>query len=323
MKDEILIELQKPFKLKARKGLGGQTFHYVPSDDVVERMNKIFKGNWSTEVLSITEKEGHVLAHVRVSVLDTETKTMFYHEGFAGQYIARYTEGPRRGQVIDIGNSYKAAISKAIKVACSRWGVGLRLDPELSESEPNDLNVPEIISQNPDQLEVPSPQQIDTSGTSVDIPDFNTSTTSHSDTLVTANDLQSPSVDFNPESHIVSKDNFEMPNTPEVPLEAVSKTNQQNDVSQEEVQVDPLPANSSVLPDIPENVAESFDVPFDMEPATLTAVQETAITILMEQYGFSYEELAKKALERDTFPPLKELTYKDAVKILQYGNNLK
>jgi len=298
MKNEILTELQKPFKLKARKGVGGQTFYYVPSDDVVERMNNVFRGNWSTEVLSITEKEGYILAHVRVSALDPETKNIFHHEGFAGQYIARYTEGPRKGQVVDIGNSYKAAISKAIKVACSRWGVGLRLDPELSDvdGDTTGVGVSETTPSTPPN-------------NNLDIPDLNQPTNTNNTIDTTFSKPVSTEVNLNPEIPIV-----EQPS--EMPLETTPTP-----VSDEQIPV--TDSTPSVLPDIPENVSESFDMPTDMEPPNLTPVQETAITILMDQYGLSYEELAKKALGRDTFPPLKELEYKDAVKILQYGNNLK
>jgi len=296
MKEEILQELGKPFKLKARKGVGGKTFYYVSSDDIVERMNNVFKGNWNTEVLSVTEREGHVLAHVRVSVLDSDTGTMFYHEGFAGHYIARYTDGPRRGQIIDIGNSYRAAISKAIKVACSKWGVGLRLDQDLSDTEHDKPIVPEIVTKQA-QTNVKPPQSAQTQNDyPFDIPNFNEN----------INVSQQPTTETKAESPIP------VDLTPETPVVPVSNS----------VPSEASPA-VSVLPDIPENVSSSFDIPAETEPALLTPVQETAIKILIEQYGLSYEELAKQALGRDNFPPLNELDYKDAVKILQYGNNLK
>lgn len=268
-------------------------------------MNNIFKGNWSTEVLSITEKEGYILAHVRVSVLDPESGILFHHEGFAGQYIARYTEGPRRGQVVDIGNSYKAAISKAIKVACSRWGVGLRLDPELSDIDSDTTTLPNNLPPGVGETTPSTPPD----NNNLDIPDLNQSININNTIDTAFNKPSSAEVNLNPEAPVVEQ-------SPEIPLETMSAP-----VSDE--QIPTTDSAPSVLPDIPENVSESFEVPVDMEPPNLTPVQETAITILMDQYGLSYEELAKKALGRDTFPPLKELEYKDAVKILQYGNNLK
>jgi recombination DNA repair RAD52 pathway protein len=51
MQKEILDKLYESFELKARPGQGGMTFKYVPSDDIVDRMNKVFMGDWSTEVM--------------------------------------------------------------------------------------------------------------------------------------------------------------------------------------------------------------------------------------------------------------------------------
>jgi len=323
MHEEVLKKLKEPFNFKARKGQGGKTFYYVPSDDVVERMNEVFKGNWSTEVLSIKEKEGYVLAHVRVSALDQETGIMFKHEGFAGQYIARYTEGPRRGQVVDIGNSYKAAISKAIKVACSRWGVGLRLDPDLIDSEQPPVDgIPQSVQQSLGQQ---SPVQTVPN----DIPQESTQPATTN--VVT----QTPDIPFFDNSPVVDKPAPEQQTPSQVDLPSVNLDPTTPVVdqtvstpSEPQPKTSPATANAAsqaanVLPDIPENVTDSLEIPQDVGPQKLTSVQETAISILMEQYNLSYDELAKKALGRDTFPPLSELEYKDAVKILQYGNNLK
>jgi recombination DNA repair RAD52 pathway protein len=50
MREDILKQLYETFQLREREGQGGMRFKYVPNEDVINRMNKIFKGDWSTEV---------------------------------------------------------------------------------------------------------------------------------------------------------------------------------------------------------------------------------------------------------------------------------
>ena len=139
MHKDILEQLYKPFDLKARQGVGGKTFKYVPSDDIVDRMNKVFQGNWTTEVMEAKIIEDQILMRVRVTVTDpknTDTENnWFFQEGYASQPIARYTFGDKKDQSIDIGNSYKSAMSKAIKTAVAKWGVALYLTESDNDGE--------------------------------------------------------------------------------------------------------------------------------------------------------------------------------------------
>jgi hypothetical protein len=130
MDTDVLKELESPFKLKAREGVGGKVFKYVPSEDIVNRMNKVFEGNWSTEVMSSEIVEDNVLMCVRVYVsVNTQANSeVYYHDGYASHPLARYGGGANQGKIIDVGNSYRSAASKAIKTACTRWGVALYLE---------------------------------------------------------------------------------------------------------------------------------------------------------------------------------------------------
>ena len=138
MHKDTLKELYEPFELKARPGQGGKTFKYVPSNDIVDRMNKVFSGNWSTEVVEKEILDDQILIRVRVYVEDpmlVDSNRQYWQEGYASQSIARFTQGPKSGQIIDLGNSYKSAMSKAIKTAVARWGVGLYLEGESIQEE--------------------------------------------------------------------------------------------------------------------------------------------------------------------------------------------
>lgn len=134
MKPELIERLYDPFELKVREGLGGMKFKYVPSNDIIDRMNKLFEGCWSTEVTSQERMDDFVIVRVSVSAYDSTTEQWFSHAGYGSGSVMRYSGGNKAGQIIDLGNAYKSAESKAIKNACSRWGVGLYLE-EAHEDE--------------------------------------------------------------------------------------------------------------------------------------------------------------------------------------------
>jgi hypothetical protein len=56
----------------------------------------------------------------------------------------------------------------------------------------------------------------------------------------------------------------------------------------------------------------------------LTDVQKVAIETIMSVHNLSFQELASAALKRsDNLPTeLDKVTYRDAVSLIQYGNNL-
>lgn len=57
----------------------------------------------------------------------------------------------------------------------------------------------------------------------------------------------------------------------------------------------------------------------------LTDIQKVAIETIISVHGIKYEDLVKRALNRtDNLPQaLEQIKYNDAVKIIQFGNNLK
>ena len=165
MKTEVMSQLTAAFNLKERKGVGNTLFKYVATEDILERMNTVFKGNWSTEVRTVDTFEDQVVVCVRVWVLDPETNQLFWHDGHASHPIQRFTSGSNAGKAMDVGNTYKAAVSKAIKTAVTRWGVALFLEddaePEVKAATPAFAGFSDLIPgvQSAPALNVPSVKQ--------------------------------------------------------------------------------------------------------------------------------------------------------------------
>lgn len=125
MDERILKKLYETFVLSERKGTGGMVFKYVPNEDVINRMNKVFEGNWCTRVIDKDIVDDQVIVEVQVDIYDPDHEKVYTHTGFGSQQIMRYNQGPNAGKIIDIGNAYKGALAKGIVNACTRWGVGL------------------------------------------------------------------------------------------------------------------------------------------------------------------------------------------------------
>ena len=304
MDENKLSQLYAPFEVKARPGQGGQTFKYVPSDDIIDRMNKVFAGKWDTEVISSEIVEDQVLIHVRVSVEDDDKK--YYHDGYASQQIARFSQGPRQGQSIDIGNVYKSAMSKAIKTAVAKWGVGLYLDEKHENSGGFGSNPVEGF---PYSETAPSPPQ----GTPQ---------------AAAAPPQGPPPQSSNP----FETSGAGMPaSTP--------TTNSTNPFGAPESTTAQTPAQQSVQSDSPFESAPATDAAPSMPapPASfdtntgggqaasekLTDVQKTAIESSMEAHNMDFSRLIAEALPDVQNPPatIDEVTYEQAIRLIQFNNN--
>lgn len=300
MKPEVLAELYEPFKLKSRQGLGGKTFQYAPSEDVIHRMNTVFGGNWSTEVTLEKVVEEQVLMSVRVTVYDPDTESWYSQEGFASHPISRYTKGENTGKIIDIGNVYRSAMSKAIKTACAKWGVGLYLDG--SHRVGVAAGKKEAIPTPPDKDSTPPvtvnvPGEIPTAGAAGNSTPFPIPT--------------------------------EVPPTAAPPANTPPITNVPADVTAPVV-TEAQPATYDTPPVFTnENVVTNTSNTNNFQPASggnemVTPVQKVAIQANMDFNKMEFTELASKALKRtDDLPDIDHLTYDEAVAIIQYCNRLK
>jgi len=312
MDERILSKLYEPFKLQERRGVGNKVFKYVPSEDIVDRMNKVFLGSWSTDVRKKEIIEDQILICVRVYVSDPIDGKEYWHDGYASHPIARYTSGMNNGKPIDIGNSFKSAMSKAIKTAVSKWGVALYLENEDAGDTPFAFG-DTVRTDSPSIPDVPKP-----AGPIAGPPEF---------------DMPSP---------VKTGSKLEIPSSPfDIPTTAVSTSRPQAIpepvVEKPFVQSSPFDippiTNAGTGPAAPgapafANIENTATPDFVTSDTTLgeicTPVQQVAINTIMESQEVSFAELLKRVLVReDNLPPsLDKLSYTDAVKIIQYGNEL-
>ncbi len=294
MHEKTLEELYKTFKLKARAGQGGKTFKYVPSSDIMDRMNKIFKGNWSTEVVKSEIIGDQVLVLVRVMAKDPneEGGIVYFHEGYASHPLAKFSGGAKQGQIIDAGNSYRSAMSKAVKAAVTKWGVGLYLEGDDSESTTTEEAAPTgPVGYNPPPATRPENPVIPPKAPVV--------------AKTTASTSVPPSVGADI-SYIPPVETTKAPpmNAPPV------FTNEEPIVE------------ATFTPPITADTAVAVEVGTE----DMTPVQKVAIETILLSHGMDFPTLASKAIvdRTDNLPTSIEgrVDYHDAVKIIQYGNNI-
>lgn len=286
MKEEKISGLYESFELKERKGLGGMKFKYASVNDIIDRMNRSFNGCWTTEVVSQERVEDFVVVRVRVSIFDADSERQFSHEGYGSSNVARFTSGNNAGQVIDLGNAYKSAEAKAIKNACTRWGVGLYLEEQPEEEA------------GPFQASVPSSE---TPVTKKEMPKNNPSPIQADHSF--GGETQS--------TPITTK----MPSMP--PPVAASKKDELLK-SKKAVQAQPSEPLNAVKTTEPTSIFQS------PEENSITDVQKVAIKGLLQMRGFEFNKLASDALGRTTDLPKKpeDLSYQNAVTIIKYGNDI-
>jgi len=122
-----LTALRVPLPVKTRAGSRGMQFEYVSSSDVIDRLNDVFDGNWSSKVINVFKTDNDVVVQLDLIVGN------LIHTGFGGNRI----EG-------EVGSAYKSAKSKAIKDAAK--SLGLRV---LSEDDSQAEEKTKIIATPP------------------------------------------------------------------------------------------------------------------------------------------------------------------------------
>lgn len=308
MHEDILKELYKTFDLKARQGLGGKVFKFVPTSDIVDRMNKTFKGEWSTELISSEVIEDQILVLVRVHV--REEGQAHFHDGYASQLLSRYTSGTNAGKVIDLGNSYRSAMSKAIKTAVAKWGVGLYLEGEETDD----------TTQFP-TTDTPTPVG---AAVSMDVPITTSSPNSAAPMAIPM--TATPLPDTAPPADITGPVADPITNSVQPPAGLPRVDTSTGPTAGPPLESPPLPVPNNN----PTGVEAGFSPPINTSARgvvgeNLTDVQKVAIETIMSVHSLTFQELNEKALQRTTdLPPsLNEVGYSDAVKMIQFGNNLR
>lgn len=141
--------LNEPFPKEVERQLkkGGASLTYIPVSEVINRLNKVlgFDG-WSYEIVKCDRDAldpEFIVAHVRLNVFPGNDKFVSVtKDGYGGQKIKR----TKNGDIVDLGDEFKGAVSDALKKAAQAFGVGLYLarTEEAMEIEQEESIDPQI-----------------------------------------------------------------------------------------------------------------------------------------------------------------------------------
>jgi len=130
---DILNALSEPFPKEVERQLskGGTSLTYIPVSEVITRLNRVLGVDmWSYEIVHVgrdTIDPEFVTAHVRLSATfvptDSAPSLTVTKDGVGGQKIKR----TRNGDIVDLGDELKGAVSDALKKAAQHFGVGIYL----------------------------------------------------------------------------------------------------------------------------------------------------------------------------------------------------
>ena len=125
-------ELSSPFPPEMERELrkGGTSLTYIPVSEVITRLNKVLGVEaWSMRIISCERDRidaDFIVAHVTLDAIlvnDKGEHVMVHRDGIGGQKIKRTTQG----DIVDLGDEMKGAVSDALKKAAQTLGVGLYL----------------------------------------------------------------------------------------------------------------------------------------------------------------------------------------------------
>ena len=129
----MLVALSEPFDPSVERQLkkGGTSLTYIPISEVISRLNRVIGIDmWSYEIISCardTLDPDFVVAHVRLTATFVPTNEApaitVVKDGIGGQKIKR----TKNGDIVDLGDEMKGAVSDALKKAAQHLGVGLYL----------------------------------------------------------------------------------------------------------------------------------------------------------------------------------------------------
>ena len=128
--EEMRLALSEPFPAEVERVLrkGGAELTYIPVSEVIARLNKVLGiGGWGYEIIKCERDASDpdfVLAHVRLVVYSwSDSFGRLVRDGFGGQKVKR----TKQGEIVDLGDEFKGAVSDALKKAAQSLGVGLYL----------------------------------------------------------------------------------------------------------------------------------------------------------------------------------------------------
>lgn len=119
---------QFPKEVERQLKKGGTSLTYIPVSEVINRLNKVLGiDGWSYEIIKC-ERDAldpdFIVAHVRMTICPSADRFVTaVKDGFGGQKIKR----TKNGDIVDLGDEFKGAVSDALKKAAQSLGVGLYL----------------------------------------------------------------------------------------------------------------------------------------------------------------------------------------------------
>lgn len=128
MTNTLYQQLSEPFAEEMERTInkGGTNLTYIPVSEVINRLNKVLGADrWSFTIQKYERDAADpdfIVAMVRIDYHVSEYLTIT-REGIGGQRIKR----TKAGQIVDLGDEFKGAISDALKKAAQTLGVGLYL----------------------------------------------------------------------------------------------------------------------------------------------------------------------------------------------------
>lgn len=141
-KSPVYEELAAPFSPDAERVLnkGGTNLTYIPVSEVIARLNRVLGvAAWSFEVVDVRRDAldpDFVIAHVRLSA--TLNGVTVVKDGVGGQPVKRR----KSGDIVDLGDEFKGAVSDALKKAAQQLGVGLYLARDENAIDAEDTPAP-------------------------------------------------------------------------------------------------------------------------------------------------------------------------------------
>ncbi len=288
MRDDIFNGFYDKFDVKTRPGRGG-TYAFVSADDVTDRMNKLFKGDWSSMVTFQDIIGDNVIVRVRIEVRDPGSGNVYFHEGYGGQANDASAEA---------GNVFKSAYSKAIVSACRRWGVGLFIE----EGDQLTSTIETAIG----PVTVPAAAPTVT-GPAPGAPSLPPGAGPRSEEVKAPPVPQaSPTPTSTPPAYM-----------PSIPKAAGVPWNKPAEEQPPVVDIPKVPGPATAIPPTTEPAAAPAGV---IDENRISDVQKISIESLVSMRGITYKEMAEGALQR--VPDVGTLTHDEAVAVIQYGNYL-
>ena len=113
--------LEEPFRtdlIRTRALENGVQLRYVEGAEYIRRLNAVFEGDWSFEIVDYRVLDNEVIVRGLLRAGGIEKSA------FGG---SRVTKSQKTGQPVSIADDLKAAATDALKKACSLLGIGLHL----------------------------------------------------------------------------------------------------------------------------------------------------------------------------------------------------